>query len=311
MVETDGETRHRVSAPVPRFAGWVVLAAALAGGVVLAAPPEDDIRSLLPPAALDAGWRMPEAPRVFRGDDLFELIDGGADLYLEYGFEQVAAARYEGPPPATLQIELYRMRTPAAAYGVYSMMQSGQGAPCDVGQAGQLFDDYLVFWKGPYYISLTAAGPRAAVREMMVWAGRCIAERIKETGAMPALLDRLPRAGLRLQKYFRGGLGLANLQAFGGTDPFKAGEGVCGFYPSLRLFILRYANEEEAAARMAGAGRALAQADGYHLAAQTPDGFDCVDDALHKISVRRQGDCLVLQVPTDTGLSRGPVRPAP
>jgi len=140
----------------------------LAGSLVLlaagAAPPDApatvDLRNLLPAPERIAGWRLADAPRVFQGEELFDLIDGGAMLYQEYGFTQALACRYAGPASASLQVEIYRMSSDASAYGIYSMMQSAKGAAVDIGQEARLFDDYIAIWKGSYYISVTALGPR-------------------------------------------------------------------------------------------------------------------------------------------------------
>jgi hypothetical protein len=38
------------------------------------------------------GWTPSDAPKSYRGDELFVMIDGGADIYHEYGFTQVLRA---------------------------------------------------------------------------------------------------------------------------------------------------------------------------------------------------------------------------
>lgn len=256
----------------------------------------DDLRSLLPAAEQMPGWRLVDSPRIFKGDDLFDLIDGGADLYLEYGFSQVVSCRYEGASAATLQIEVYQMRSDAAAYGIYSITQSSQGAAVDIGQAARLFDYYLVLWKGPYFVSVTASGSSPTVRNEVVQVARLVAARINETGTLPPLVAQLPKAGLLQQKYFCGNLGLANIYAFGSENPFKVQEGVCGFYPGLRLFILRYPTAEQAAARLTTASQALAQTDSFQHLSPSATGFDCTDSASNRISVRLEGTSITVRI---------------
>ena len=102
-----------------------------------------------------AGWRAAEPARVVRGEELFDLIDGGAMLYREYGFAAAAARSYEGPASATFQVEIYEMTDTAGAFGIYSVLQSTKGSPVDVGQEARLYDDYIAVWKGRHYISIT------------------------------------------------------------------------------------------------------------------------------------------------------------
>ena len=35
------------------------------------------------------GWKYPARPQVYAGDQLYDLIDGGADIYFEYGFPRL------------------------------------------------------------------------------------------------------------------------------------------------------------------------------------------------------------------------------
>ena len=58
--------------------------------------------------------------RHFDYDGLWGYINGGADIYFEYGFEHVTAQniRING---SDFKMDVYRMRTPEAAYGIYSV----------------------------------------------------------------------------------------------------------------------------------------------------------------------------------------------
>jgi len=58
--------------------------------------------------------------RSFNGTSLFGYIDGGAELYLEYGFEAVNVKdlEYKG---TRYKVEIYRMRGPVEAFGIYSV----------------------------------------------------------------------------------------------------------------------------------------------------------------------------------------------
>ena len=295
----------------PRQIAFVLLAVSLTGA---SAPPlaaGDDLRSLLPEVDQMPGWRLVDPPRIFKGDDLFDLIDGGADLYLEYGFSQVVSCRYEGASSAPLQLEVYQMRSATTAYGIYSITQSGQGTAVDIGQAARLFDYYLVFWKGPYYVSVTASGSSPMVRNEVAQAARLIAARIQETGIIPPLAAQLPKDGLLAQKYFCGNLGLATIYAFGAENPFKVQEGVCGFYPGLRLFILRYPTAEQAAARLTAAREALAQAGSFQHLSPSATGFDCTDSASNWISVRLQGASITVRIQAGEALATKPSSRSP
>lgn len=76
-----------------------------------------------------AGWAFATQARVFRGAELYGHIDGGAELYLELGFEE-ATVRELGKDGAVLEVELYRMSDPIAALGAY-LARCGKETPAD------------------------------------------------------------------------------------------------------------------------------------------------------------------------------------
>jgi hypothetical protein len=66
-----------------------------------------------------SGWELRPA-EWYNGKSLYGYIDGGAVLYQEYGFEALAVqtAEHEG---RALTIEWFRMASPEAAFGVFSL----------------------------------------------------------------------------------------------------------------------------------------------------------------------------------------------
>ncbi|MGV8041540.1 MAG: DUF6599 family protein [Thermoanaerobaculaceae bacterium] len=76
-----------------------------------------------------AGWAFATQTRVFRGAELYGHIDGGAELYLELGFEETTV-RELGKDGAVLEVELYRMSDPIAALGAY-LARCGKETPAD------------------------------------------------------------------------------------------------------------------------------------------------------------------------------------
>ena len=89
----------------------------------------------VPPAgAADAGdpvlgllaakreWRLLEPVRTFGPDNLYEEIDGEAELFLPYGMERltVAILGRTARPGSEVRLELFRMASPRDAYGIWS-----------------------------------------------------------------------------------------------------------------------------------------------------------------------------------------------
>jgi hypothetical protein len=74
--------------------------------------------SLFPSAGSLGGWN-PEGPaRVFTGSGLYGHIDGGAEIFFEFGFEELTVQRYTSGR-GSIDVEIYRMSDPTAALGIY------------------------------------------------------------------------------------------------------------------------------------------------------------------------------------------------
>jgi len=90
---------------------------------------------VLPPAgAADCGdpvlgalsakgeWKLLEPVRTFGPDNLYEEIDGEAELFLPYGMDRltVAVLGRTARPGSEVRLELFRMASPRDAYGIWS-----------------------------------------------------------------------------------------------------------------------------------------------------------------------------------------------
>lgn len=73
--------------------------------------------------------------RVFKGKALYGFMNGGSDLFLEYGFEELTAleVKYKG---SDFTVEVYKMPSPEDAYGIYSQ----HTFKCDPADAGKCPD---------------------------------------------------------------------------------------------------------------------------------------------------------------------------
>ncbi|GAB4232662.1 MAG: hypothetical protein OHK0028_08180 [Deltaproteobacteria bacterium] len=67
-------------------------------------------------------WKLAEPPKSFGPDNLYEEIDGEAELFLPYGMERLTVVLLgrTAAPGAELRLELFRMDSPRDAYGIFS-----------------------------------------------------------------------------------------------------------------------------------------------------------------------------------------------
>ncbi|MCU0663813.1 MAG: hypothetical protein MUC50_15970 [Myxococcota bacterium] len=112
-----------------------------------------------------AGLARGAAPRIFGPSNLYELINGGADVFVDYGLVSMAVADYadKGKKGVTATVELYDMGSAAGAMGraarnlagLDSKEESGQGLPEEMKDRGQLGSGDLWVWQGQHLLHVT------------------------------------------------------------------------------------------------------------------------------------------------------------
>jgi hypothetical protein len=132
-------------------------AAALAGKAALA--------SLLPDAA--PGVKALAAAEAFTPATLSDKIDGKAEMYLAAGFAAMSCRSYQaqGGPPARIEVYLYRMKSPDAAFAVFSGQRRPGSAKSPLAKNGYLTENALFLTSGPDYLEVIA--DRAGTRPVL------------------------------------------------------------------------------------------------------------------------------------------------
>lgn len=194
-------------------------------------------------------------PQFVKGDDLFFMIDGGAEIFHEYGFKQAIAQGYKkkgGKPGGGFNLEIYEMTDPGAAYGIYTFKTGSNGSPLIIGDGCRLEDYYLNIWKGNFLVTVTGFDPGQETIADIIEAAQVVADKIKSVGpgTVPSLIQMLPVAyNNRLKpngiKYVKGNLALFNLYEFASSNVFGLKEGVMGDYGDFSLFMFKYNNANE------------------------------------------------------------------
>ncbi len=191
------------------------------------AAPGNRIRSLFPRKDLPAGWRPEGKAQTYRGRELYEYINGGADLYLEYGFDQAAVLEYKGPDGDAVIVDIYRMASPAAAYGIFSLNSGVDYSPVvDVGTLGAATPYQFTFCKGEYFASIQSLEAGGRTDRTLGQFARSLDSRISGTDTgVPALVHKLPTTGLLVQSVtlVHGLLALNSRRYLGEENLFELG----------------------------------------------------------------------------------------
>lgn len=125
-----------------------------------------DLLALLPSNGAVADWSREGEPRFFTADNLWEFINGAADGYVMYGFEEVVTADFSmASTEQQAVIDIYKMQDPVHAFGIYCQERSPDYEFLDIGAEGYLGGTALNFWHGPYYVKLTVFEENEELKE--------------------------------------------------------------------------------------------------------------------------------------------------
>ena len=172
-------------------AALFLLMVTLPGGLSMGKGTSD--LALLLPDTLQ-GWKVSREDARYSRDTLYDYIDGGAELYLSYGFKKVVNRTYVKANQPDMVVDIFDMDTSQNAYGVFS--HSMETVETTFGQGSQSSEGLVLFWKGQYYISIMAYPETAESKKALFDLARKIDGAIAEEGPLPAILNLLPQRSL-------------------------------------------------------------------------------------------------------------------
>ena len=273
-----------------------MLAAFFAAGILCAQTSESPLSRLQPdPSRLD-GWLIKDEFQAYEGGKLFLYIDGGAEIYREYGFARVLVQDY-WKGERSISLEIFEMTSSDAAFGIFSFKRSKKGRVLGVGSADGLEEYYMNFWKGRFLVTLTGMNSDEETIEGIQSFARGVAEKIEESADRPSLLKALPLEGLidSSLKYMKGQLGLYNIYPFFEGNPFGLKEAVKGDYTSgTGAFVFRYDSSKEAVERYAAVGKAFQDRAKYQNFSKEREAFRVNDNSGLAFRVGLQGRFILM-----------------
>ena len=137
------------------------------------------------------GWAPVDEVQVFDSDNLYDLVNGQADSFFVYGFEQVHVQTYESAAGGVLRVEIWQMDTASNAYGLYTMLRSGE--PVAIGNAGDTDPGRRVdFWQDRAFVRVFSFAPENAATLEIVCHASGQRTPIRRT---TAVTDRAPAQG--------------------------------------------------------------------------------------------------------------------
>jgi len=243
-----------------------VIAAVLLAALTAVAPPAGADAALLPADGVIAGVRRDGPEEVFPGAELYGHIDGGAEIYLELGFERVTVQRYRrGEDELTL--ELYRMRDPTAALAVY-LARSGDETPAaGLAERHSAGRHQLLLVKGDVFLAASNDSGREKAAGVLVDLARATAARLPADAAPDPGATLPPGWRTGSLRIVRGPVGLGAIVTLGDGDVLGLGGTVTATAatyddPALGRFTRLIADYSDATTARAALGNAVSRLDG-------------------------------------------------
>ncbi len=237
--------------------GWTACSApieTLSSDTPIPSPTGAELASFLASLPLPEGWQESVALQRYNPDNLFDYMDGEAELYFTYRFARLVVGQYEGPGGMAMAVELYEVANPADAYGLYTYYHMGE--PLDLGQGAVKEPGYrLTFWQNRFFARVFSMKDAIPDETLMAFARR-LSALLPSGGEPPSLVDMLPLDGLRSGSvvFFHDKLVLDNLFWLGIDNALgltRETDAVLGSYErsgtELQLLLVQYPSDKDAA----------------------------------------------------------------
>jgi hypothetical protein len=223
---------------------------------------------------------------VYDSKTIYELIDGGADVYLEYGFKNCFQVKYlNANDKDYIDLEIYEMKDNLNAFGIFANECYLPVKELIIGAAGYQQDETLNFYQGKYYIKLYANSPKL-IPELYPL-GFKISSALGAESPKIEMLELFPRenaVALSQKMLANGFLGIKTLPQTWTTD-YTLGKKSC------TLFLKEASSTEDANSLFSKFAKQMKSLSQKYkkLDSITKESFSCKDELDRTILACRQG----------------------
>jgi hypothetical protein len=134
-------------------------------------------------------------PEIYTPHNLYEYINGAAELYLSYDFRELATLTYENPKEQSLTIEIYRHSNSPNGFGIYSQERPQSGDFLNIGTQGYYEKGILNFVRGSYYVKLISFGLGSDDKSLLISVAQKIANQLEGELSFPRIVYSFPEEG--------------------------------------------------------------------------------------------------------------------
>jgi len=172
----------------------------------------------LPDSNFADGWKVSSKVINYTSSNLYGYINGGAELFLEFGFDSLIILNYQ-KGEEELSLEIYKMKTALAAYGVYLMKCGKEESSEEIAARHTVNRFQYLLLRNKYFVQVNNfSGSEDNLKAMTLLSQKFI--KGIEAAKEPEIFNWLPQenriAGSEL--IIRGQYGLQSIYTFGPQD---------------------------------------------------------------------------------------------
>jgi len=138
------------------------------------------------------GFRFDREMETYTPDTLFEYINGGADLFLNFEFERLHSRRYKNEKGGEITVDIYIHRDHANGFGIYTQERTEDGNFISAGTEGYYEEGILNFFKGTAYVKMSSFDLGDTEEKIMTDLAAEVAAALPGPEGFPALFNRFP-----------------------------------------------------------------------------------------------------------------------
>ncbi|MDQ1351384.1 MAG: hypothetical protein QG657_1686 [Acidobacteriota bacterium] len=141
------------------------------------------------------GWTQKGNIDIYTPDNLYEYIDGAADVFLGYDFQELAAATFESNPKGSFTVDIYRHSNVKNGFGIYSQEKPSKGPFIPIGAQGYYEKGVLNFLADCYYVKISGFDLGDKDETILKEAAQQIARKIQGDNQFPKVVECFPSEG--------------------------------------------------------------------------------------------------------------------
>lgn len=130
-------------------------------------------------------WKIESLPYNYNTSNLYMYINGGADLFLTYGFISLTGTTYNHQlnKTETITVDIYDMGSRLNACGIFEKKKSKSLFSVSVGAESCAGNDYIIFYKDRFYVEIQAICKPGSLKTILAHFSLYVAEQLPVNNA--------------------------------------------------------------------------------------------------------------------------------